>query len=157
MTAASPLKPALDRGHTEPLLVFYDDLDAMGFVHNARYALFVERALHTYWTRKGFAYVNGSYTQPDACLAVAEYAVSYRMPVRGTGPIHVQFWIDKYGESSATYGFRVHSPDGKTVHAEGRRVHIRLDDKTMRPAAWSPQCRAIYDTLLGESPVAAVQ
>ena len=36
-------------GHAEPVAIHFDDLDAMGIVHNARYAVLVERALPPYW------------------------------------------------------------------------------------------------------------
>ena len=36
---------AVHYGHTEPVPVHFDDLDPMGLVHNARYAVLLERAL----------------------------------------------------------------------------------------------------------------
>src|SRR5262245_29698589 len=105
-------------GHVEPVTVHFDDLDAMGIVHNARYAVFLERALSSYWSARGFSFADGRPTEPDVFHAVAEYAISYRTPVRSTGEIGMHFWLDRLGESSATYGFRVLSADGTTVHAE---------------------------------------
>jgi acyl-CoA thioester hydrolase len=135
------------QGHLVPMSVHYDDLDQMGMVHNARYALMLERALNTYWVARNYAYVNGVYTHPDAFIAVAEFTITYRVPVRGIGDIGVQFWVDKFGDSSVVYAYRVLSADGSTVHAEGRRVHIRLDPKTLRPTAWGEDTRAIYESL----------
>lgn len=37
--------------HTETIVVYFDDLDAMGVVHNAKYVTLLERALAGYWTR----------------------------------------------------------------------------------------------------------
>ena len=34
--------------HTETVLVYFDDLDAMGVVHNAKYVTLLERALLRY-------------------------------------------------------------------------------------------------------------
>jgi hypothetical protein len=39
--------------HTETVNIYFDDLDAMGVVHNGRYAILLERALGAYWTRAG--------------------------------------------------------------------------------------------------------
>ena len=39
--------------HTETVMIYFDDLDAMGVVHNGRYVTLLERALATYWTRAG--------------------------------------------------------------------------------------------------------
>lgn len=140
--------PTVDYGHLEPTPVYYDDLDSMGLVHNARYAVMLEHVLHAFWGQHGYAFENGTYTHPDAFVAVAEYQISYRMPVRGTGKIGIHLWAEQLGESSVVYGFRVLSADGSVVHAEGRRVHIRLDPKTLRPTPWAPETRAVVENYL---------
>jgi len=137
-------------GHVEPLPTHFDDLDLMGMVHNTRYPVLVERALNGFWTRQGFHFQNGVYSQPDAFLVVAEFQISYRSPIRGTSPIGVHLWVDKLGESSAAYGFRVLSADQSVVHAEGKRVHIRLDQETLRPTPWTPAARVILEGLRKE-------
>jgi acyl-CoA thioester hydrolase len=139
---------ALHIGHVEPMPVHFDDLDAMGIVHNARYAVMLERALSAYWARHGFTFENGTASKPDVFHAVAEYAISYRTPVRGTGQVGVHFWVERMGESSVVYGFRVLSADGATVHAEGRRVNIKLDPVTLRPAPWTDESRAVAAKLM---------
>ena len=53
----------------------------------------------------------------------------------------VRFWLDHLGTSSLIYGFQVLSDDGSVVHAEGRRVQVRLDPVTLRPAAIGPELR----------------
>ncbi len=134
---------AVQYGQTEQVEVHFDDLDAMGILHNARYAVLLERALSAYWSRHGFRFTNGRATRPDVFHAVAEYSISYRTPVRGTGPISIHFWIERLGESSATYGFRMLSTDGGTTHAEGRRVNIKMDPVTLRPAPWTERAREV--------------
>jgi acyl-CoA thioester hydrolase len=138
----------VEYGHVAPFVVHFDDLDAMGIVHNARYAVFLERALSEWWSAHSHSYEGGQPTTSDVFHAVAEYSISYRQPVRGTGEIGVHFWIDKLGESSAVYGFRMVSADGQTVHAEGRRVNIKIDPKTLRPAPWSEHARGVASLLL---------
>ncbi|PWW62479.1 acyl-CoA thioesterase [Actinokineospora spheciospongiae] len=138
---------AVEYGHVEPLWTHFDDLDLMGMVHNTRYPVLVERALTGHWTRQGFDFVNGVYSKPDVVIVVAEFSISYRAPIRGTNPIGVHLWVEKVGQSSATYGFRVLSADSATVHAEGRRVHIRLDQATHRPTPWTDEARAVLDAL----------
>jgi acyl-CoA thioester hydrolase len=147
MTMASQLPQTVDGGHVETVTVYYDDLDSMGIVHNSRYAVMLERALNAFWSRRGYTYANGVFSKPDVCLAVAEFSIMYRTPVRSVGDVNVHFWVDRLGDSSVVYAFRVVSTDGATVHADGRRVHIRLDEATMRPAPWTPPCRSIMETL----------
>ena len=58
------------------------------------------------------------------------------------GPVHVQLWLDHLGNTSAVYGFMVLSADETVTHAEGRRVQVRLDPATLRPAVIGPELRA---------------
>jgi len=44
---------------TETVMIYFDDLDAMGVVHNGRYVILFERALGAYWTRAGWPYDPG--------------------------------------------------------------------------------------------------
>lgn len=128
--------------------VHFDDLDALGVLHNARYALFVERAMTTWWSARGVSFADGRPTTPDAFNVVREYAITFHLPVRGTGEIGVHFWIAKLGTSSADYRFRIVSREAPIVYAEGRRVVIKLDPVAMRPAPWSEQGRKLAATLL---------
>ncbi|MFI6603518.1 hypothetical protein ACIBHX_45425 [Nonomuraea sp. NPDC050536] len=57
--------------------------------------------------------------------------------MRGTGEITVHFWIERIGDTSVDYRFRLVSPDGESVFAEGRRLSVRLDPATMKPATWT--------------------
>jgi acyl-CoA thioester hydrolase len=128
---------------TEYVDIHFDDLDLMGIVHNARYAVLVERAITAYWARKGYDF-DGSRN----LLAVAEFTINYRVPITRIGPVGVEFWIDRLGTSSAVYAYRVVS--GDVVHADGKRVVVGLDPATRRPAPWPADTRAIAETLLKE-------
>jgi acyl-CoA thioester hydrolase len=138
---------AVQYGYVEPTFVHFDDLDSMGMVHNARYAVMLERALTAFWEQHGYTFANGAPSHPDASVAVAEYSISYRTPVFGTGGILIHLWVERLGTTSVTYGFRALSADRATTHAEGRRVHIRLDRDTWRPTPWADDTRAIYESL----------
>ncbi len=91
-------------GVIEPVMVHFEDLDAMGVVR--------------------------------------EFAITCHMPITRVGPVHVQLWLDHLGDTSAVYGFRVLSEDETVTHAEGRRVQVRLDPGTLRPAVIGPGLRA---------------
>ncbi|WP_433530378.1 acyl-CoA thioesterase [Micromonospora sp. CA-263727] len=141
-------QPAVEYGHVEHAMVHFDDLDAMGILHNARYAVLLERALTAYWSERGISYQAGRASAPDAFHAVREFTITYRAPITGTGPVAVHFWLEHLGTSSAEYAFRFHSPDGDRVYAEGRRAIVRLDPATLRPAPWTDAARAVAATLL---------
>ena len=139
---------AVEYGHTTYVPVHFDDLDALGVLHNARYAVFVERAMISWWAERGVSFAGGRPTTPDAFNVVREYAITFHVPVRGTGEIAVHFWLENLGNSSADYRFRFTSLDHQIVYAEGRRVNIHLDPATMRPSPWSAEGRRLASQLM---------
>jgi acyl-CoA thioester hydrolase len=147
MTAVAEA-PAGPWGHLTRMPVYFDDLDAQGVLHNARYAVLVERAITVWWASRGVSFAGGRPTTPDAFNVVRDYGVTFHAPVRGTGEIGLHFWIERLGRTSADYRFRVLSADGATVHAEGRRVNVRVDPATGRPAPWTDDGRALAALLL---------
>jgi acyl-CoA thioester hydrolase len=60
------------------LPVHFDDFDPIGLVHNARYALLIERAVAAFWGRLGHAFDRGRPTTPDTFNVVKEFSISYR-------------------------------------------------------------------------------
>jgi acyl-CoA thioester hydrolase len=129
-------------GVIEPVMVHFDDLDAMGVVHSGRYVLLLERALAAYWARVGWAFDPSAPHFKEVFFVVREFEITYHLPITRVGAVHVQLWLDHLGNTSAVYGFRVLSEDETVTHAEGRRVQIRLDPATLRPAVIGPELRA---------------
>lgn len=125
----------------QPVQVHFDDLDAMGLLHNSRYALLVERAISAFWVARGWHFDPGVSRFKDVYLAVREFKITYNAPVMGAGEVHVEFWMDRMGRTSGVYGFRVLSADGSVVHAEGHRVNVNLDPATFRPTPFSDEIR----------------
>jgi acyl-CoA thioester hydrolase len=135
-------------GVTEKVEVHFEDLDAQGVVHNARYVLLLERALSAYWTRNGYPWDPSSPRFLRVFFVVKEFAITYHAPITRPGPVSVRFWIDRMGRTSAVYGFRVVSRDESVTYAEGRRVQVLLDPATLRPAVIGPELRAACEPLL---------
>ncbi len=105
MTATVASQPTIDYGHVEVLPVHFDDLDPMGMVHNARYAVLIERALATFWGHHGHTFRDGLPTTPDAFNVVKEFSISYRAPIRGIGDVVVHFWLERMDRSCGVYNF----------------------------------------------------
>jgi acyl-CoA thioester hydrolase len=100
---------------------------------------------------RGHSFEDGRPTTPDVVHAVREYSITYHQPIRGTGEVLVHFWLDRFGESSGVYGFRFVSTDGRTVHADGRRIIVKLDPDTLRPSPWTAGAREVASALLRPS------
>lgn len=154
MTHAALADRTVEYGHVEPIAIYFDDLDAMGIVHNARYVVLLERAVTPYWAERGHYYDHDGPSTPDLFHAVREFSITYHRPIRGAGEVLVHFWLDKLGETSARYGFRFLSRDGQTCYAEGRRTIVRLDPATLRPTSWTESARAVAKSLLKPEEVA---
>ncbi len=139
-------------GVHETVQVYFDDLDAMGLLHNSRYAVLVERAIGAYWHRLGWAADPGRSAFRDVLMAVREFKVTYHVPIAEPGEQLVHFWLERMGRTSGVYGFRVLSadraPDQATVHAEGYRVNVNVDPATFRPTPFSDEIREAAAPLL---------
>lgn len=142
MTAEAPLAPAPLYGRLIPVTVHFDDLDALGLLHNARYPLLVERAWTELWQEKGVRFDGDWAAAGDACNAVRELRIGYEAPVTHAGAYAVHLWLERLGTTGLTYGFRFCSHDGATTYARGSRVLVRLDATTLRPAPWSEAFRS---------------
>jgi acyl-CoA thioester hydrolase len=140
---------------TETVMVYFDDLDAMGVVHNGRYAALFERALAAYWTRAGWSYDPAHPRFAEVFFVVREFAITYHAPISRIGAVRVQLWLDHLGNTSAVYGFRFRSDDGAVVYAEGRRVQVRLDPATLRPARIGAELREACRPLLAREEAGA--
>jgi len=71
--------------HTETVMIYFDDLDAMGIVHNGRYVTLLERALATYWARAGWPYDPGQPRFAEVLFVVREFAITYHVPIARVG------------------------------------------------------------------------
>ncbi len=137
-------------GRTLPVRVHFDDLDAMGLLHNSRYALLVERAVSDFWIAEGWNFDPALSAFEDVYMAVREFKIVYSAPIVGAGEVLVHFWLEDLGRTSGVYGFRVLSADGATLHAEGHRVNVNLNPATFVPSPWTDKTRATAELLRRE-------
>jgi len=142
----------LRSGHIQPVQIHFDDLDAMGVVHNARYVLLLERALFDYWAERGWPFDPARSHFSEIFFVVREFSITYHIPINTAGEAAVHFWLEHMGTTSVVYGFRVLSADHTVVHAEGRRVQVRLDPATLRPIPISEPLRDSLKQLLPLTP-----
>ncbi|MFE7664819.1 acyl-CoA thioesterase [Streptomyces celluloflavus] len=135
-------------GELVPVTVHFDDLDALGMLHNARYPLLVERAWTAYWHDRGYGFDGDWAAAGDMCNVIKEVQVSYERPLTRPGHYAAHLWIERLGRTGLTYGFRLCSADGAETYARGHRVLVRVDPQALRPTPWSDRARATAAELL---------
>jgi acyl-CoA thioester hydrolase len=139
------------RPFTFASVVHYDELDAMNMLHNTRYAVHVERAVIAFFNEIGSKWEREISSNPDQFHAVREFSIEFLAPVAEVGPLHVEVWAERVGNSSCTHAFMVRGADGRVVHARGRRSIVKLNPATLRPSAWSEAFRRHNEALLFKS------
>jgi acyl-CoA thioester hydrolase len=128
--------------HVEQIAVYLDDLDQMGIVHYTRYPDLLDRALVGYLASSGQNFPDGLLSPAQTYEAIRDFAITYRTPIQQVGTLDVRFWLEKLGRTSLALGFRFQR--GTTVHAQGRRVSVKVDSTTSRPSAWSTEFREFF-------------
>src|SRR4051812_15261055 len=68
-------------GELVPVTVHFDDLDALGMLHNSRYPLLVERAWGEYWHAHGFRFDGDRAAAGDMCNVIKEMHLTYERPI----------------------------------------------------------------------------
>ena len=122
-------------------MVWFDELDMVGVLHNARYAIHVERAM-TAWYHS-LADLDPS----DAVVVVRQYNIEFLRPfTQERRELVVELGVGKLGRTSAVYTFRAvsYEEDGTEIeHARGIRAIVKVDLKTLRPTPWSDRFREL--------------
>ncbi len=122
--------------------VYFDDLDALQILHNARYLLLFERTIGSFWTRTmGWGGVLSASESPDRYHLVRTNEIEYLRPVTGIGEVRVRIWVAKLGRTSLTFAFRMLPMDEDIDYARGQRVVVCVDPTSRTPVGWSDDFR----------------
>lgn len=105
------------------------DLDGFGMLYHARYATIFDNAVQDFWVDAGW-----ELDPAQSVLVIRDLQLTYHQPVLGIGDVDVHFWVERAGTTSVTYRFQVLSADHTVCHADGHRVVVFLDGKSLRPA-----------------------
>jgi acyl-CoA thioester hydrolase len=124
--------------------VYFDDLDPFHILHNARYVLLFERTLGAFWMEVGLGAFQDQ-DRPEQFHLVARNEIDYREPVRGVGKVRVRVWVERIGNTSLTFAFRMLANDRDVDHARGKRVIVHVDPGTLRPRPWSADLRTVLE------------
>lgn len=128
--------------------VYFDDLDALDILHNVRYLLFIERARGELLVSLGFRWQDDLAENPDKHHVIAEHQISYLVPVRGEGELHVLLTPIHLGTTSFVIRAEVRSLDESVLHATSSTRLVRLDPESGRPCPWSERFRDAFAPLV---------
>ncbi|MFF9479483.1 acyl-CoA thioesterase [Streptomyces sp. NPDC014733] len=130
--------------HTAP--VHFDEFDANGHLHNARYALYVERATTVAFAGAGYDTRSAVERHPDLRYVVRQFAIEFQAPVDSTDRLAVDLWLTRLGRTSMVWRFRVRQGDDPPPRATGTRTLVKVGPDG-RPSPWSPTMRGWYEEL----------
>src|SRR3954470_18958556 len=116
--------------------IWFDELDKVGVLHNARYAVHAERALTSWYEHRPELAAGG-----DGRHLVKAYDIEFLAPVAATGELDVELRVAKLGTTSCAYKFRFVGLDG-VVHAVGHRTVVKVG-ADLRPEPWSETFRRV--------------
>ena len=121
--------------------VYFDDLDILGVLHNARYAVLLERTIGDFWKKMGWGGLAELNRNPDQFHVVRVNHLEYVRAVEGHDEVRVRIWVEKLGRTSLNFGFSVLPTDEDTIFAKGYRVLVSVDQESRRPKPWSEEFR----------------
>lgn len=121
--------------------VYFDDLDALGILHNARYLLLLERTIGAFWQRLGWSGLPDPRANPDQFHLVKANHIEHTAPFGGVGEVRVRVWIEALGRTSMKFGFRILPMDEDQDLAHGYRVLVCVDPQTRKPTPWTDAFR----------------
>ncbi|MFC5181811.1 acyl-CoA thioesterase [Actinomadura harenae] len=123
-----------------PTTVHFDEFDMNGHLHNARFALHVERATTALLARAGFDTTATHDRDDDLRYAVAAFTIEFDAPVCHPGPLLVELTLRRLGRTSAEWAFACRTAPGAAPSATGTRTIVKID-RTGRPTPWTPRMR----------------
>jgi acyl-CoA thioester hydrolase len=130
--------------------VFFDELDLNGALHNARFAVHVERAQSALFEQLGKGWTRLDDRDPDLRYVVRELHIEFLAPLESPGALLVELSAGPLGRTSATYLFRCACPDSGRTLAHGHRVIVKIDEAG-QPVPWSPWYRETFQELRSDT------
>ena len=132
--------------------VFFDELDALGVMHNSRFAVHVERAQSALFESLGYGWSSFDERHPDLSYVVASIDIDFLAPVVAPGSMRVEVVAVALGRTSATWGYRCAIPaataDGEDLPvATARRTVVHVPPGAAGPTPWSDGFRAVFARL----------
>ena len=120
------------------------DDDVYGHMNNARYFELIDTAVNVHLAEA----VGGDIRQLPAIGGVAEVSCRYFREVGYPEPIDMGLVVDRIGNSSVVYRIGLFQGDGEEAAAEGRFVHVYVDNESRSVVQIPQQIRDAVSPLL---------
>ena len=120
------------------------DDDVYGHMNNDRYFELIDTAVNVHLAEA----VGGDIRQLPAIGVVAEVSCRYFREVGYPEPIDMGLVVDRIGNSSVVYRIGLFQGDGEEAAAEGRFVHVYVDNESRSVVQIPQQIRDAVSPLL---------
>jgi len=110
--------------------VYYKDTDHVGVVYYANYLKWFEIGRTEILRQVNFDYKQ--FKKQGLIAPVVEVKCNYKEPVRYNDLIIIKTTIDKIGNSSIKFDYKIINKKTKNLLAEGYTVNVFVDIKTMK-------------------------
>lgn len=137
---------------THPAQVYFDEFDALGILHHARYFHHLERAQQAFFQHLLGVPDFDPERDEDIYVVVRSVEARFKVPVSRPGEWTIFYRVARIRAGGLTLDFTMGSADKSVVNCTGSRTVCKLSSRTDRPAEWSPGFRKALETWAAADP-----
>jgi len=121
--------------------VRYWDVDANGHVFNTRYLVYVDDALTDLLDESGLGFREE--VEDGYLMVLAHTEIDYRTEAVLGDNLATSVGVERIGNSSITFGFRIVEEGSDRVVAVGKEVYVTVDNLERRPIPVPERVRSL--------------
>jgi len=123
--------------------VRYWDVDANGHVFNTRYLVYVDDALTDLLDESGLGFREE--VEDGYLMVLAHTEIDYRTEAVLGDNLAPSVGVERIGNSSITFGFRIVEEGSDRVVAVGKEVYVTVDNVERRPIPVPERVRTLLE------------
>uniref|UniRef100_A0A7S3PPZ3 Thioesterase domain-containing protein n=1 Tax=Aplanochytrium stocchinoi TaxID=215587 RepID=A0A7S3PPZ3_9STRA len=125
--------------HFVKLQTRWNDMDSFSHINNVIYYQFMDDAVNKHLLDNNIGIEHTRFVASSSC--------NYLKPLTYPGDIDVGLRVSKLGNSSVTYDIGIFGSEESTPAAQGRYVHVYIDNKTENPTPIQGKVRDVLSAL----------
>lgn len=114
--------------YTYQIRARYSDTDAMGFVHNSRYLVFLEEARTEFVRHLGYSYAR--IEEEGIILPIAEAKIKYTKPIKYDELLSIELYLAYLRNHSSKFIYTIRDENNE-IKTTGYTVHAALNRETL--------------------------